>query len=411
MPKLSKRIIDAALAQSKEYMIWDATNPGFGLRVFPSGKRSYIFQYRAHGRTRKYSIGLHGAWTVEQARKKAEALRHEVNQGRDPSAERKALARDISVADLCDAYLKDGCDAKKPSTLATDRGRIERHIKPVLGHLRVKSMTSQDVEGFMNAVIVGKTAVTVKTKRHGLARVRGGKGTAARTMGLLGAIFAYAVKADLRADNPVHGIRKPKDKHRERFLTREELRRLGCVLDNADILHINPNAVPVIKLLLLTGCRKSEVLSLQWSEVDFDHSYLLLHDSKTGPRKVTLPTEGVAIIKNQPHISENPYVFASTSRRGHFVGLQKAWEVIRTEAGLEGVRIHDLRHSFASILAEAGTSLHVISTLLGHRDLRTTQIYAHLVDEARQQATEQAAATITANWTSTDAKTRSEESG
>ncbi|WP_173088753.1 site-specific integrase [Devosia sp. 1635] len=400
MPRLSKKTVDAAEAQSKEYIIWDDGFPGFGLRVFPSGKKSYVFQYRATGRTRRIAIGLHGAWTPEKALRRAVKLRDEVNDGKDPSTERHQLAADISVADLCNIYLVEGCGNKKQSTIDTDRRRIARHIRPILGHLPVRSVSKADVELFMKDVIAGRTAGDIKTRRHGLARVRGGTGTAARTLGLLGAMFTFAIGRQLRADNPVRGVTKPKDRQLDRFLTKEELARLGRVLGAPEGMSLNQSAVTIIKLLALTGCRKSEIVKLRWSEVDFETGSLRLLDSKTGPRKLPLNQAALDLLGARRRIAGNPYVFPATSGTGHFTALQKGWVTIRAAADLNDVRIHDLRHSFATTLASSGHSLLVIGSLLGHKDLRTTQIYAHLVDDAQRRASQAAAVVIQSAWRS-----------
>lgn len=398
MTKLSKRTVDAAEIRNKEYIIWDDGFPGFGLRIFPSGKKSYLFQYRHHGRTRRIAIGSYGAWTPDKALKRAVKLRDDVNDGRDPSSERHAIAKDISVSALCDIYLGTGCEHKKPSTVETDRGRISRHIKPLLGHLLVRAVSSADVEAFVKAIVAGKTAGDHKTGKRGLARVRGGRGTATRTVGLLGGIFTFAQKFKLRTDNPVRNVTTPKYRKRERFLTIEELGRLGKALSHPASMAMNANVVPVIKLLILTGCRKSEIMKLQWSEVDFENGYLDLADTKTGARKIPLNDQALSILRARPMVAGNPYVFPAASGSGHFTALQDGWQKVRAAANVPDVRIHDLRHSFATILAKDGNSLLMIGKLLGHRDLRTTQVYAHLVDESQRDASQRAGRTIAASW-------------
>ena len=192
MSKLTKKFVDSCAPNTKEQFFWDDDLPGYGLRVFPSGKKSYLLQYRHPGRTRRYSIGLHGKYTPDQASEKALLLLADIIKGSDPSADRKKLNKEINVSELCDDYLLFGCDNKKASTLATDKGRIERHIKPLLGLMRVTTVTKADIVKVASDITKGKTAITIKTKARGVARVRGGKGTSSRTMGLLGAIFTYA---------------------------------------------------------------------------------------------------------------------------------------------------------------------------------------------------------------------------
>ena len=380
MPKISKSIVDKAKPQKTDYIVWDEGVPGFGVRIYKSGVKSYVFQYRKGKRTRRIALGKHGVLTPSKARSKAIEFWNDVNDGGDPSADRYKLNDQINMSELCDLYLIEGCSHKKPSTLATDKGRISRHIKPLLGSLRASEVSSDDVNKFMNDIISGKTAVDQKTKSRGRARVTGGKGTASRTVGLLGGIFSFAIQKGLRVDNPVRLVKKPKDRKRERFLSDVELKRLFRFLNEPLDVTLNPNIVPAIKLLLLTGCRKSEILELKWSYIDFENSYLMLPDSKTGEKKVPLNYYSIQTLKELPQVKGNQYVFAS-SNGGHYKGLQKSWEKVRARLNMEDVRIHDLRHSFATILASQGASLLLIGKMLGHSDPKTTQIYAHLVDK------------------------------
>jgi Arm DNA-binding domain len=229
-------------------IVWDPTLPGFGIRRQHSKAVSYVLFYRTkEGRQRWYTIGRHGApWTPEGAREEAQRLLGSVANNADPAAEKRAARQAQTVSELCDLYLADAKagrlvtrrrTAKKPSTLATDQGRIERHIKPLLGRRAVASVTREDIEAFMYDVSAGKTATKTKTKPRGIAHVRGGKGTAARTVGLLGAIFTFAVRHRLRSDNPVHGVLRPADGRRERRLTDDEYRALGSALRKAEIVN------------------------------------------------------------------------------------------------------------------------------------------------------------------------------
>jgi len=377
----------------KEYLIQDDSIPGFALRIYPSGTKSYIFQYRINGRTKKIAIGKHGPMTPHTARQKAVKLWNAVNDGGDPSGERAKISDSISVSELCDIYLKEGCTHKKQSTIATDRGRIKRHIIPLLGKRRAADVSSDDIVRFMNDVIKGKTAINTKTGVRGRARVTGGKGTASRTVGLLGGIFTFAIQKGVRADNPVRSVKRPKDKKRQRFLQDPELKQLFQFLNKPSALPLNPNSIPVIKLLALTGCRKSEILSLRWDYIDFKNGYLILPDSKTGEKTVPINQPAVEILKAMPKVTGNPFVFTS-STGNHFIGLQKDWEKIRKHLNLQDVRIHDLRHTFATILVSQGASLLKIGKMLGHADPRTTQIYAHLVDKESRAASDDVGSAI-----------------
>src|SRR6516164_2627148 len=246
--------------------IWDPSLPGFGARRQKSAAVSYVLFYRTkEGRQRWFTIGRHGApWTPETARKEAQRLLGHVVEKRDPAIEKRIARNARSVAELCDMYFDDASSgrfvtrrrtAKKASTLGTDRGRIERHIRPLLGRQKVSTVTREDIESFMHDVADGKTAGKFKTKPHGLAYVRGGMGTASRTVGLLGGIFEYAVRHRMRPDNPVRGVIRPADGRRERRLTDDEYKMLGTALRKSGDAKMWPAAVAAVRFLAVTGWR------------------------------------------------------------------------------------------------------------------------------------------------------------
>jgi integrase len=290
------------------------------------------------------------------------------------------------VAELCDLYLADAPtriqrktrQPKKVSTLETDRGRINRHIKPLLGKMRVAAVTREDIEIFLADVASGKTKINEKTRPRGRAIVRGGEGTATRTVGLLGGVFSYAVEKGLRSDNPVRGVTRYKDRASNRYLSLVELAKLGAALAAAEHDGENAVAVAAVRLLILTGCRKSEILAARHEWVDMERGHLHLPDSKTDAKLVLLGAPALAVIASLPIVDGNPYLLPGSKEGMHYIGLPKAWGRIRARAGLHNVRLHDLRHAFASIGASSGDSLLIIGALLGHRDAKTTQRYAHL---------------------------------
>jgi len=385
--RITKRNVDAAAPGARDYILWDNKLTGFGLKVTPAGRMVYIAQYRAGGRRCRYTIGPHGApWTPEKAREKATAVLGAVADGGDPAAEKAADRNALTVAALCDLYLAEGCATKKPSTLATDRGRIERHIKPLLGRKRAKDVTRADVERFLRDVAAGRTAADVRTGPRGRAIVEGGKGTATRTVGLLGGIFTFAVNRGLRPDNPVRGVKRFKDRRGERYLSPAELARLGEALAAAERDGENPTAIAAVRLLVLTGCRKSEILGLRWQYVDFERACLTLPDGKTGHTIIPLGAAALEVLAALPRLDGNPYVLFGEKPGHHLVGLPRAWARIRTRAGLADVRLHDLRHSFASVGAAAGMGLPIVGKLLGHRDPKTTARYAHIADDPARAA-------------------------
>lgn len=388
MGRLTKTKIDAAKPKERDYFLWDSTLPGFGVRIFPSGKKTYLIQYRRNGRTRRFKIGGHGVFTVDQARKRAKIQLGRVADGKSPLDEKIEKLKDITVSELCDLYLKEGCFSKRASTIAIDKGRIERHIKPLLGSKRISSLDKSDIEKFLNDVANGKTAKNTKTKKHGVARVRGGKGTATRTVGLFGGIYTFAIKKGLISFNPVHGIKKYPDNIRERYLTADELKSLGEVLVKAEKGGTNIYGLNLIKLLLLTGCRRGELLSLKWKNVNLEKGFLRLPETKTGYKTVPLGEPAIELLNETPKISGTQFVFPGAKGNG-FQGLQKIWSQIRNEAGLEDVRLHDLRHTFASVGATSGSSLYILGKLLGHKDQKTTQRYAHLADDPLKNAADE----------------------
>ena len=397
--KISKRTVEAITPAERDVYLWDTDLAGFGVKVTPAGARVYLVQYRLggrKGRTRRVTIGRHGSpWTPDSARKKAKGLLGDVADGHDPAEARSEERRDPTVAELCDLYLAEGCATKKPSTLATDRSNIDRHIKPLLGNRRVRAVKRADIERLQQDIASGKTAADLRTGPRGRAIVQGGKGTAARTVAVLGAIFTFAVKRDLRPDNPVRGVTLYKGNKKERFLSPLEMAKLGDALADARQEGESPVAIAAIRLLILTGARKSEILTLRWEHVDSERACLRLPDSKTGAKVVPLGAAALEVLAELPRIDGNPYVLPGENGK-HFVGLQKAWQRIRIRAGLEGVRLHDLRHSFASVAVAGGDSLYLVGKVLGHRQSRTTEVYAHLADDPLRAVADRAAGHIAA---------------
>lgn len=376
MVKITKRIVEAAEAQEKDYLIWDDELPGFGLRVFSSGKRSYVIQYRTKGRSRRYTIGLHGAWAPETARREAKVQLGRVAGGDDPVEDRQLDHRAITVKELCTRYLSDlraglilgkGGRPKKASTIVTDTGRIERHIIPLIGTRRVKDLTKTDINKVLKDIMAGKTRVSVKTKKlRGKAVVRGGAGTATRTVGLLGGIMTYAVEAGIIESNPAHGIRKPKDNVRKRRLSEAEYRILGRMLRDAANQEKYITIVDIVRQLALTGCRRSEMIGLKWAEADTEASCLRLEDSKEGEsiRPIGLPV--VEFLERRRTNGVGTYVFPGQGEDNAFGSFPSHWKHIVEDSSLSDITPHVLRHSFASIANDLGFTEVTIAALVGH---------------------------------------------
>ena len=392
MAKLTKRIVDAAEINGRDYFIWDDELPGFGLRVFASGKRSYLIQYRAAGRTRRYTIGLHGVWTPETARQEAKIQLGRIAGGDNPAEERQLDHKAITVKELCALYVADlnaglilgkGGRPKKPTTIGTDTGRIDRHIIPLIGARRVKDLTKADINKVLKDIMAGKTRVSVKTRKlRGKAIVRGGAGTATRTVGLLGGILTYAVDAGIIERNPAHGLKKPKDNVRNRRLSEAEYRTLGQMLRKSAENEKYARTVEIIRLIALTGCRRSEIIGLMWDEVDLDASCLRLVNSKEGDsvRPTGLPV--VECLEERRKRKEGDYVFPGERNGAAFGGFPNHWEQIFRNSPLSDVTPHVLRHSFASIANDLGFTEITIAALVGHSKGTMTSKYIHTIDTA-----------------------------
>ena len=386
-------------------VIWDASVPGFGARRQKSTAISYMLSYRTkEGRQRWHTIGRHGApWTPETARKEAQRLLGDVVGGGDPSADKTASRKAKTISELCDLYLADAEAGriltrrrlpKKQSTLATDRGRILRHIKPILGNRPVAAVTREDIEDFMHAVARGDTAVKVKTGARGLARVRGGRGTASRTVGLLGGILTYAVRHRMRADNPVHGVARFADGRRERRLSNEEYELFAAALQRAETDGIWPPAISAARFLALTGWRSGEALDLQWKDLDLDRNTAQLPDTKTGYSVRPLSGAACDILHALPKIGER--VFPASRGTGSMSGFPKLWaRIVAKENMPTDVTPNVLRHSFISLAADLGLSEPTIGALVGHKGHSITSRYMHLADAVLLAAADEVAGQTT----------------
>ncbi|HEX4710870.1 MAG TPA: integrase family protein, partial [Phenylobacterium sp.] len=287
--RLTRRIVESAEPGPKDRFMWDSDVAAFGVRIWPSGHRVYVLQYRSAGRLRRYNIGPHGSpWTVETARDRAKVLLGQVASGEDPQDAKASARKEFTVAQLCDLYLTEGLATRKETSVASARSDIENHIKPLLGSKRASLVTRQDVDQLLAAVAAGKTRRTVKTgKKRGLSRVKGGKGAANSAVVTLSAAMGFAVARGIRHDNPALRVRRFPEKKLERFLSPAEIARLGEALAAAEAIGVEPAAaIAAIRLLILTGCRKNEILTLQRSHVDAHHRCLRLPDSKTGHKIV-----------------------------------------------------------------------------------------------------------------------------
>lgn len=378
MFRLTKRSVEGLAVTEKDYLIWDRDMRGFGVRVYPSGKKTYLVQYRAGRRTRRVTIGQHGVLTAEQARIEGKQLLAAVACGQDPSAIRHAKRHAPTIAGLCDRFLDEYVDQHcKPTTARDYRSIIRRFIRPKLGPIAIAEVTRADVVAFHNGL-------------------RATPYQANRAASMLSKLFNLAEDWGLRpaGSNPARRIKKFREEEKKRYLSDEEQMHLGETLaealeDGSESIY----AVSAILLLIYTGCRLSEILTLRWDYVTAHH--LELPDSKTGRRRIPLPREAFDILSELPREEGNPYVIVGEVAGERLINLQKPWNRIRKKAGIPDVRMHDLRHTYASVAMKDGIDPFTLKEILGHKNLTTTLRYAHLADDAVQKAAGSVAARLT----------------
>ena len=392
LPKITKRIVDALSPPAVgEAYTWDTELRGFGIRFLPSGVGTYLIRYRnARAQARKMVLGRVGTLTPDEARSLARERLAAVAKGEDPSANRRAARQGVTVRELCDVYLKraekgqipgKGGRPKKSSTLSRDRSRITRHILPLLGNRIVADLTQADVGRFMRDVIDGKTALTETTgKLRGKSIVQGGTGAAARTVGQLGGILSFAVSEGIITANPVRGIVRPPDQKRKARLTPEAYARLGHALNAMEQRGGSRQALGAIRLLALTGCRRGEVLRLRWAEVDEAGQALRLEETKEGESVRPIGKAAIAVMQSLTRRPGSPFVLPGRDGKQPYGGLEKAWRGITAAGKLEGVTLHTLRHSYASVAGDLGYSESTIAALLGHAAGTVTGRYVHHLD-------------------------------
>ena len=368
---LSGRVVDGLSVEGKDQIFWDRELPGFGVRVYPSGRKVYVVQSRGRGAPRRVTLGTHGELTATQARLRAAQVIDRIKGGKEPippPAQAGATVADLAARYLS-AHVAQNCNAH---TAGIYRGSLENHILPALG---------------MMPLAVVETAHVAALHY----RLRSTPRAANRALSVLSKMFSLAAAWGLVTDgtNPCKGVRKYKEKKRERFLSRDEYRRLGQALAEAEAEAgiegaVSPYAIAALRLLMLTGCRLNEILTLRWDDIDRTAGEFRLRDGKTGARMVPLTPTAETVLAGIERVPLNPWVIVGKQPNAHLSTITADWYRLRARAGLDDVRIHDLRHSYASRALAAGESLSMIGKLLGHADIQSTARYAHLARETER---------------------------
>ena len=383
---LTGRAVDALAVSARDVIVWDRELAGFGVRVYPSGRKVYVVQSRAGGGPRRVTLGTHGEITATQARKRAAQVIDRIKRGEEPAALLPQAG--TTVADLAERYMSahvaQNCNAH---TASIYRGSLENHILPALGMMPLGLVERAHVSALHY-------------------RLRETPRAANRALAVLSKMFSLAAAWGLVPDgtNPCRAVRKYKERKRERFLSRDEYRRLGIALAEAEAEAeagregaVSPYAIAALRLLMLTGCRLNEILTLRWDDVDRTAGEFRLRDGKTGTRMVPLTPTAEAVLAGIRGVPTNPWVIVGKQPGAHLPTITAEWYRLRARAGLDDVRIHDLRHSYASRALAAGESLSMIGKLLGHADIQSTARYAHLARETERVSAARVGASIGAD--------------
>ena len=377
---ISKRTV-GALKVEKDTVFWDSELIGFGVRVYPSGSKYYVVQTKAGSAATRLTVGRHGILTAEEARRRAALIIARIKAGEESVPEKPAGGP--TVGELAARYLEEHVAVHcKPATAAIYGQAIDRYIVPAFGKVPILALGREQVTGLHY-------------------KLRDTPYMANMAIRCLSRMFNKATDWGLvpeGSNNPCRYAVMYKEAPRERFLTGEEFRRLGRVLSEAEAEGVIPaQAAAALRLLMLTGCRRNEILTLRWEEVDLAAGALRLADTKTGARTIALSPEAVKVLAGLPRVVGNPWVVPGTAAGTRLSDISPSWQIVRARAGLEDVRLHDLRHSFASRALALGESLPMIGKLLGHTRVETTARYAHLARDSVDAAAAKVAASIGAD--------------
>ena len=398
---LTKKVVDGSRPVDKRCHAWDSALAGFGLRIEPTGVKTFIAKYRANGGGRSatqrvVTIGRFGTLTAEQARKQAKTILGGAATGSDPAAELQVKRREMKMSALVDLYESEGCviqrgkrqgEPMKPRTKEYTVARLRHHVVPLLGHKRVSEINAGDIERFVADVTAGKTACDEKVGPRRRIIVRGGAGAARKVVRDLSAVFSFAIRSEILRRNPCESaaVRKT-DNRNERFLTLDEVTLLGAALDALEQEGVNPKAANIARLWALTGCRRDEIAGLNWAEVDVDGGLLKLADGKTGKSIRPLGMAAIAILSSLARQEGSEFVFPAERGDGHYQGTKGVWSKAIKRAGLPGITPHTLRHTMGSTAVSTGEALALTGAILGHSNPRSTAIYAHVQNDPSKRA-------------------------
>lgn len=405
--RITAESVKRAEPEAKAYTAWDTELPGFGLYVGPTGAKSFIVKYRLGGgrgaKQGKMTLGRLGVLTATQARKAASDAIAQARLGKDPRDGLRATAGEgMTVNHMLDEWEREGAPfdrrngrRRKENSVAGDIRRINIHIRPLIGSNRLQDVSPDTLRTVRSDIAAGKTARKVKTKARGVSDAKGGDGTAVQVLRIFKSALGYAVDKGWIESNPATRVKLPPTNSRERFLSGAELERLGAALEAAEAEGMYPHGLNIIRLLALTGARRGEIERLQWRQIDFDRGAVILEDTKTGRAAWPLSRPALELLESLPR-HDSAFVFPAARGDGHYKGVNKTWPIVRDRAGLEGVRLHDLRHSFASVGAGGGVGLPVVGKLLGHKQASTTARYSHIADDPLRAAADQIGGVIAA---------------
>lgn len=407
--KITKRSVDALAPTDRIQLIYDTELPGFGIRLMPSGHGAYIIEYRPGGGGRRVSkkrmaIGTVGSLTPDEARKLAKEKLADVAKGHDPLADRQTMRREIKVAELIDRWNKENPPSRRsgkplaPLTKSYTLARLTHHVLPIIGTKRVSEVSVAVVNDLLQRITRGETQKSAPSgKKRGRIRATGGAGAARKVASDLSIIMAYAVERQIITTNPVSGARKPKAGKRHTFLTPEQVQKMGTALREMESDGFHPFGIAILRLLMLTGARPSEIEQLKWDEVDFHNQCLRLHETKTGYSQRPLSAEALAILRAQPRQGNTRYIFPAVHGDGFFSRSKAFWNEARKRANLPHVSRYDARHMVATLALGSGADIASVAAIMGHATPRTTlSTYAHVI-HARSAATANNVSQIVSN--------------